>query len=199
MPVIEHVEDDPVPEIYGVPGLRRRPHELGLSLFRPGLTGEVVVTGMSVGEWEGTHAAEFCGPHAAVCPATSHPGEWTEAEENHARSMKARFGALALRHQHDDYILQSAMFRRIGLLNRLGSRSTTTWRKARHPGIVVELYQDEYNFDSHESFIREMTSPHMSPKLTCVDRRIWPDRNYRFIEFATPRSEGSIQVRLAPA
>lgn len=199
MPGFEQVEGDSIPEIHGVPGLGRRSHELGLSLFRPGLDGEVVVAGLSVEIWEATHAGEFSGPHVAFCPATSHPTQWTEAEQNHAPSFLKQFGDLAVKRDHEDRILQSAVLRRIGLLNRLGSRSTTTWRKGGQPGIVVELYQDEYDFESHDTFIEEMTSPHMLPQMTCVDRRVWPDRNYRSIEFATPRSEGSLQIRLAQA
>lgn len=200
MPAVEQVEDEPHPEVHGVPGLRRRTHELGLSLFRPGLAGQIIITGVSVGEWEAAHAAQYAVPHTPeVCPATSHPVHWTQTEQDHASSMATRFGGLAVQHGHDDHILQSAMLRRIGLLNRLGSRSTSTWRKAGESGIVVELFQDEYDFDSHDSFIEEMTSSRMSPQLTCADRRVSRNDRYRIIQFTTPRSEGSLEIRLRSA
>lgn len=199
MPVIEQVEDYSTPEIHGVPGLRRRPHDAGLGLFRPGVTGEVIIAGVDVEDWEAAHAAGFSGPHSAICPATSHPAQWTPEEQNYASSFLAQFGELAVKHDHDDLILQCAMLRRIGLLNRLGSRSTSTWRKAGKPGVVVELFQNDYNFESHDRFIEEMTSPRMSPQLTCVYRRVSRNDRYRIIEFTTPRSEGSLEIRLRAA
>ena len=199
MPGIEQVEDGSTPEIHGVPGLRFRSHDLGLSLFRPGLAGEVVVAGVTVDEWEAAHASGFSDQHAPGCPATSHPAQWTQAEKNHAPSMLAQFGALAVKHERDDHILQSAMLRRIGLLNRLGSRSTTTWRKAGEPGIVIEVFQNEYDIESYDSFIGEMTSPRMSPQLTCVYRRASPNEGYRVIEFTSSSSQGSLQIRLRSA
>lgn len=198
MPGIEQVEDGSNPEIHGIPGLRRRSHNLGLSLFRPGLAAEVVIAGLGVAEWEAAHASGFSVPHTpGICPATSHPDEWTPTEQNYASAFLTRFGELAVRHEQDDHILQSAMLRRIGLLNRLDSRSTSTWRKIRKPGIVVELFQDDFSLESHDRFIEEMTSPRMSPKLSCVYRRVSRNDQHRVIEFTTPRSEGSLEIRLS--
>lgn len=197
MPSIEQVEDGSIPEIHGVPGLRRRAHGLGLSLFRPGREGEVILAGVSVSEWEAAHAAGFVPHHLASFPATSNPAVWTQAEQNHAQWMLDEFGSGSGKYEQNGHILQSAMLRRVGLLNRLGSQSITTWKKI--DGIVIEVFQNEYNLDSHDSFIEEMMSPRMSPQLTCVDRRVSRNDSHRIIEFTTPRSEGAIEIRLRSA
>lgn len=151
------------------------------------MDGEVIIAGVSANEWKAAHAQGFFPHSVAGFPATSNPAAWTSAEQNHARWMLDQFGSRSAKDEQHGYILQSAMLRRIGLLNRLGSRSTSTWKKI--DGIVIEVFQNEYNLASHDSFIEDMTSLRMSPQLTCVDRQVSKNDPHRIIEFTTPEAK----------
>lgn len=193
MPVIDRDADSSVTEVSGVPGLRARDHDLGVSLFFPGLDGEVIVTGLSAGEWEDIHARGYDGPHSG-CPAKDSPEAWTLEEQRYLAEDIDHVTTRGL--PTDLHVLGSAMLRRIGLLNGLNSRSTSTWEIAPRKGVAIEVFQEEYDLASHEAFIEEVTSPLMSPPLTCVYRELDEDTNYRRLRFTTPRSSGFLEIRL---
>lgn len=190
MPVI-NTADDSDHGVHGVPGLRVRPHDKGLSLFRPGLDGEVILAGISTRKWEAAHEAAFDSPHKDIrCAATSNPTEWTNAERGVDAWISGRFGVRALQRDREDNILRSALFRRIGFLNSLNLRSANTWAIG-GGGVAAELFRTEHQTGSHDPLIDDMTSRLFSPAFTCVSRI-----SGRPLLFTTPRSRGVLEIRI---
>ena len=74
------------------------------------------------------------------------------------------------------------------------------FRFVEHPtALLWSFSKNEYDFDSHISFIDEMTLPRMSPQLTFAYWRVSKLERYRIIEFTTQGSEVIIQIRLRRA
>lgn len=193
MPVIQEDADTGDVEIGGVPGLRARHHDLGVSLFFPGRDGEVIFTGLSVGAWESINASGSSARHTG-CAATQSPDAWTAEEQRYLTEDTVHATTHGL--PRGLHVLGSAMLRRIGFLNRLSSRSTSTWEIAGREGVAIEVFQEEYDPATHAAFIEEMTSPLMSPPLTCVHQELDEGPNFRRLRFTTPRSEGILEIRL---
>lgn len=197
MPTQQQIPGEPDPDIHGIPGLRTRPHGLGMSLYRPGLEGEVVVAGVSPDQWEAVHVAGFDGPHDRVhCAAAVNPTGWTKAERAHDPWRRERFGDQALQREANDHVLRSAMLRRIGLLNRLGPSTADSWSYLGSRGVVIEIRRLGYLLSSYDDFLADMTSPRLSPQLTVASLGSPWDAFDRTVRFTTPRSESFLQIRV---
>jgi hypothetical protein len=196
MPVIRRLTDEPDPDMHGIPGLRARPHALGVSLFRPGLEAEVVVAGITADQWEAAHAASFTAPHELVgCAALSNPAGWTKTEEGYDSWRRESFGDRVLPREADHHVLESAMFRRIGFLNRLAPTGANTWRSITGDGVVLEVFQDN-EASVHERFMAAMASPRLSPPMTLVGLSSSRDQRNLTARFTTPRSGSVLEIRI---
>lgn len=191
MPVVPPAAD----ELVGVPGLRARPHLAGVSLYRPGLQGEVIVRGTTADQWEAIHEASYHGPDGMDgCAARISPLKWTRAEREFDPWRRDQLGDPVLQREAEDHILRSALLRRIGLFNRLRPASISTWRSIDRKGIVVEVFQPDCSALDRDVFIRALTSPRFFPHLELVKARpADPDGYFRL---GTTALASMIELRL---
>ncbi|MFC4394708.1 hypothetical protein [Arthrobacter sedimenti] len=184
MPVLEspHVSA----ELYGVPGLRVRPHPVGLSLFRHELDAEIILKGTSAREWELGHQSGLLEEHRlGICLAARHPASWTSIEMEHHKNGLP-----------EDPVWQSALLRRIGLISELRPRVVSTyWSHGQ--GVVVEVQQQRNDATATEHFIRDFTSPLLSPEVVYIPEDDYSCRGdvSRSVQFVTPRSPLRLTIR----
>jgi hypothetical protein len=191
MPVVPPAAD----ELVGVPGLRARPHLGGVSLYRPGLQGEVIVRGTTADQWEAIHEASYHGPDGMDgCAARVSPLKWTRAERDFDPWRRDQFGDPVLQREAEDHILRSALLRRIGLFNRLRPASISTWRSIDRKGIVVEVFQPDCTALDRDEFIRALTSPRFFPHLELVKAR--PADPHGYFRLGTTALASMIELRL---
>ncbi|WP_285248844.1 hypothetical protein [Pseudarthrobacter sp. efr-133-R2A-89] len=184
MPVIESPHVSAV--LYGVPGLRVRPHPLGLSLFRHELDAEIIISGTTAQEWELGHQSGLVEEHrVGTCLASRYPAGWTSLEMEHYKDGLP-----------EDPVWQSALLRRIGLIGEMRARVMSTyWSHGQ--GVVVEVQQPSSDAADIEQFIRDFTSPMLSPELLYVPEDDYSCRGdvSRSVQFRTPRSLHRLTIR----
>ncbi|MDQ0147606.1 hypothetical protein [Pseudarthrobacter niigatensis] len=184
MPVLEspHVSA----ELYGVPGLRVRPHPVGLSLLRHELDAEIILKGTSAREWELGHQSGLVEEHRlGICLAVRHPASWTSMEMEHHKNGLP-----------EDPVWQSALLRRIGLISELRPRVVSTyWSHGQ--GVVVEVQHQQIDAAAVEHFIRDFTSPLLSPEVVYIPEDDDSCRGdvTRSVQFVTPRSPHRLTIR----
>lgn len=194
MPVNPEFPEDPNAEVSGIPGLRARGHRLGVSLFRPGQEGEIIIKGVSAKQWEAAHEAGFSAPHDDVhCAATASPNQWTAAEQEFDAWRRRRFGDEILQREAEDNVLQSAVFRRIGLINRMSPAGVSTWKSIDQIGVVIEILRDGSRPAEDATFLKEITSPMLSPQFTVTGRS-----GGRY-QLSTTRNDRVLEIRIARA
>lgn len=184
MPVLDSSRVSP--QLYGVPGLRVRPHPLGLSLFRPELDAEIIITGTTAQEWELDHRSGLAEEHRlGTCLAARYPASWTSLELEHYKDGLP-----------EDPVWQSALLRRIGLISALRPRVVSTyWSHGQ--GVVVEVQQPRLDAPALDQFIRDFTWAMLSPEVAYVPEGDNTNRGglSRSIQFRTPRSLHLLTIR----
>ncbi|MDQ0118469.1 hypothetical protein J2T22_001647 [Pseudarthrobacter defluvii] len=184
MPVLESPKESA--ELHGIPGLRVRPHPLGLSLFRHDLDAEIIIRGTTATEWELGHQSGLVEHHRlGTCLAARYPETWMRLE------MDRYMNGLP-----EDPVWQSVLLRRIGLIAELSPRSVSSyWSHGQ--GVVVEVQQPRSDAAVVEQFIRDFTSPRLSPEVVYVPEEDYPCRGgmSRSVQFGTPRSLHPLTIR----
>lgn len=181
------------PEMIGIPGLRARHHDLGVSLYRPGIDAEIIIKAITVQQWETVHEDAFAVPHDQVhCAGRYKPQDWTQAELDFEQS-RARFGNEALQREACENVLRSALLRRIGLFNRLSPAGVNTWSHIARKGVVVEVFQPDAS--RLEYFFKDLASPRLSPRFELMET----DSASTVRRLTTTGNPSVLEIRIADA
>lgn len=183
---------DGSPELIGIPGLRARKHDLGVSLYRPGIDAEIVIKGVTAQLWEAVHEEAFAVPHEQVhCAGRYKPQAWTQAERDFEQ-WRRRFGDEPLQREAQENVLLSAVLRRIGLFNRLSPAGVNTWSHIARKGVVVEIFRPDSS--RLDYFFRDLTSPRLSPRFELMEEdgsHTWGQR------LSMPGNPSVLEIRIA--
>lgn len=181
-PAVPYLDEDGV--LGGVPGLRMQ--ILGpdrVSLTRIGERAEIVLVGAAT---DGL-AAYISAEHDSATEVLLTPGvlHTAEVEEIHGRPPHTR----AL---HHDSV--SALVRRFGFLSRFRPWGSDCWAWM-GAGTAVEVFGEELDGGLIDSFIEDMTSPWVEPRLR-LQLRDGDDRTACHLFFGSDRARDFLQVRL---
>ena len=183
LPVLENESTPDAPddgEVWGVPGLRKRAHEAGTSLFRPGIAAEIVLAGILP---EDLVPVDHRDPRSG-----ERPTGWTLQETRFTEKYPLYTGL----------DIESVMLRRLGIIRAARPWGVHTWRGPWPTDMVIELAFDANITREQAQHLKDdLTSKYLVPQLV-VNRFEAPrgPSGSSFFDLSIPSTGHSVQVRL---